>query len=405
MKIRFILLAVLIYTFPGNAQKDNLGVVVEYSIPIDVAFSVYDPPLRINQVNIQSDIDYSNIQGLLQSFLSASNMEWALSDYLDVNATTSRDEAHFEAVKNTDVEKNYIQLETAYQFRYENRMMAYIKYSFIMDKVPFPLIGMMSAEFSNNRWYISTLLNQEDVFTVLTNLESSVLKELFSGVSDDNLVEDIITTTHRNGYFDMFKIGQIYSELNADSPIKEKIMDKRLLIRGYEFLNATTSSVAETSTHKILHPFVLDQAIFSEYSNKDKGVSNDESGQNDYENQPEAVLLTDTPIDLIHKFEFISGGKTFYIIKYIDQDTKAVLIDNDNGNFVINTSDQFSAWVNFLGKIKSDVFISLFNNAPQDATLQEIINSFGKEDGGINLDLVVDYFEQNSADLNSYFDN
>ncbi|MCM4166756.1 hypothetical protein KCTC52924_01607 [Arenibacter antarcticus] len=405
MKIRFLLLAVLIYTYQSNVQNDNLGVVVEYSIPIDVDFGVYDPPLRINQVNDQNDIDYSNLQGLLQSFLSASNMEWALSDYLDENATTSRDEAHFEGVKNTDVEKNYIQLETAYQFGYENRKMAYIKYSFIMDKVPFPIIGMMSAEFSNNRWYINTLLNQEDVFTVLTNLESSVLKQLFIGESDDDNIENIITTTHRNGYFDMFVMGQIYSELNADTAIKEKIMDKRLLIEGYEYLNATTSSVAETSTHKILHPFVLDQAIFSEYSNKDKGVSNDENGQNAYENQPEAVLLTDTPIDLIHKLEFISGGTTYYIIKYLDQDTKAVLIDNDNGNFTINTSDKFKAWVNFLGKIKSDVFISLFNNEQQDATLQEIINSFGKEDGGINLDLVVDYFEQNSADLIRYFDN
>lgn len=405
MKFRFLLLAILIYTQQGNAQKDNLGVVVEYSIPLDVDFSIYAPPLRINQVADQTDIDYSNLQGLLQSFLSASNMEWALSDYLDENATTSRDEDHFEAVRNTDVEKNYIQLETAYRFNFENRKMAYIKYSFIIDQVPFPIIGTMSAEFSQDRWYISTLLNQEDVFTVLSNLEPSVLKQLFIGESDDTTIEDIIKRTHRKKLFDMYLMGQIYSELNSDDTINEKIKDKRLMIEGYEYLNATTSSMPETSNHKILHPFALDQAIFTEYSNKDKGVSNDENGQNAYENQPEAVLLTDTPIDLIHKFEFISGGKTYYIIKYIDQNTKAVLINNENGNFVINPSDQFSSWVDFLGKIKSEVFISFFDSEPQDATLQEITSAFAKSDGGINLDLIVEYFEENSAELTGYIDN
>ncbi len=74
MKIRLLLIAVQLYVYNGNAQKDNLGLVVEYSIPIDVTFSVYDPPLRINQVKDQKDIDYSNLQGLIQSFLSASNL-------------------------------------------------------------------------------------------------------------------------------------------------------------------------------------------------------------------------------------------------------------------------------------------------------------------------------------------
>lgn len=405
MKIRLLFLALLLSVDNSYAQKDNVGIVVEYSMPINVAYSVYDPPLLINQVQDKKDIDYSLLSGLLQSFLSASNMKWALSDYLDKNATTSRDEEHFEAVKKTDVDKNYIQLETVYQFNYKSRKFAYIKYSFIMDKVPFPIIGMMSAEFSNGRWYISTLLNQHDVFTILSNLDSMVLRELFVGKSDDNDIEKIIKETKRNGHLDMYLIGQLYPELNANNIIKSKIKDQRLIIEGYEYLNANTSATAETSNHTILNPFVLDQAIFSEYSNKGKDVINDENGLDTYENQPEILLLKDTPIDLVHKFEFVSGGKAYYIIKYIDGNTKATLINNDDGNFSINTSNQFDSWVSFFGKIKSNAFISLFNKDTQDGKLQEIIKAFTKSNGGLNLDLVVDYFEENIDELTTYFDN
>lgn len=404
MKIRLLLIAVQLYVYNGNAQKDNLGLVVEYSIPIDVTFSVYDPPLRINQVKDQKDIDYSNLQGLIQSFLSASNTDWALSDYLDKNATTSRDDEHFEAVKKTDTVKNYIQLESVYQFEYENRKMAYMKYSFIMEKIPFPIVGMMSAEFSNGRYYISTLLNQQDVFTILSNLESSVLKQLFVGESDDNDIKYIIKRTHRNGHFDMFLMGQIYSELNSNEAIEAKIKDKRLILEGSDYLNATLSSTAKTSKYTILNSFVLNQALFSKYLKKNKSVINDENGLKAYENQPEALLLKDSPIDLLHKFEFVSGGKTYYIIKYLDGKTKVILISNGGGEFSINTSYQFSSWVNFFGKIKSDTFISIFNNNTQDAKLQEINNAFAKNSGALNLDMVVDYFEQNSSDLTKYLD-
>ncbi len=404
MKIRLLLIAVQLYVYNGNAQKDNLGLVVEYSIPIDVTFSVYDPPLRINQVKDQKDIDYSNLQGLIQSFLSASNTDWALSDYLDKNATTSRDDEHFEAVKKTDTVKNYIQLESVYQFEYENRKMAYMKYSFIMEKIPFPIVGMMSAEFSNGRYYISTLLNQQDVFTILSNLESSVLKQLFVGESDDNDIKYIIKRTHRNGHFDMFLMGQIYSELNSNEAIEAKIKDKRLILEGSDYLNATLSSTAKTSKYTILNSFVLNQALFSKYLKKNKSVINDENGLKAYEKQPEALLLKDSPIDLLHKFEFVSGGKTYYIIKYLDGKTKVILISYDGGEFSINTSYQFSSWVNFFGKIKSDTFISIFNNNTQDAKLQEINNAFAKNSGGLNLDMVVDYFEQNSSDLTKYLD-
>ncbi|SIS40361.1 hypothetical protein SAMN05421766_101577 [Zobellia uliginosa] len=99
MKIKLIYLLILLYAFTVQGQKENLGIVVEYTAPIDLTFQTYDPPLKIKKTTQKEGINYKEIEGLLQSFFSASDMEWALSDYLAKNATTSRDESHFETIK------------------------------------------------------------------------------------------------------------------------------------------------------------------------------------------------------------------------------------------------------------------------------------------------------------------
>ena len=398
-----ILLTVLLYAYYGNAQQENLGIIVEYSTPINLTYDIYEPPLRIAKVETQAEIDYKNIEGLVQSFYSATDIEWALSDYLAKNATTSRDDGHFNAVKKSDAEENYIQLETVYAFKHQGRQMAYVRYSFIMEQVPFPIIGMMSAEFSEGRWYISTLLNQQDVFTVLSNLEPSVLNNLFTGESDDADINNIIQRTSRNDRFDMFLMGQLYPELNEDESIKAKIKDKRLIVEGYEFRNASISSKPQTYNYIILNPFVLDQAIFSEYANKDKGVINDEKGLKAYENRPEALLLKPAPIDLINNLEFTTQGQTYNLIKYVDGTPKVVLIEENGGTFSLSASNAFDSWKTFFSEIKSDILASIFNKNINDRKLKEIADGVSKPDGGINIDALITYFETNRGDLASYY--
>ena len=405
MKIKLINLLILLYAFTVQGQQENLGIIVEYTAPIDLTFQTYEPPLKIIKASQKESIDYKEIEGLLQSFFSASDMEWVLSDYLAENATTPRDETHFEAIKKIDADKNYIQLEMVYGFNYQDRQMAYVRYSFIMNQMPFPIIGILSAEFSEGRWFINTLLNQSDVFTVLSNLEPAVLKQLFSGKSTNADINKIIAKTKRNGQFDMFLMGQLYSEFNKDESIRSQMKDKRLIIEDYEFKNASLAVKPVSTKYTILNPFVLDQAKFSKYTKKDKGVLYDEKGQKAYESKPEAIVLKTTPIDFMVKLEFTTQRKTFHLIKYFDSEAQVVLIANNEGNFSISQSKQFDSWKMFFTEIKSEVLNSIFNKDNGGSKLQKIIKDASRPDGGINIDALIAYFEDNRSELDEYYDN
>lgn len=389
----------------GYSQSDNLGVVIEHEKLLDIDYVVYDPPLRINQVQNQSEIDYSKIEGLLQSFYSASNMDWALSDYLDKEAETARDEEHFEAVKNTDVEKNYIQMETIYKFQYNSRQFAYIKYSFIMDGVPFPVIGMMSAEKYKNRWYISNLLNQNSVITILSNLEVSVLNDIFNGKSNDSDISEIINKTKGySGFFDFYIMYKIYDDLMAKKEIKNKLKDKRLIIRDYEFRNATLNSTSTTDKYKVSHPFILEYAIFSKYQSNNQNLVIDEKNRKRYENKPELLLLGNTPIDLIHKFSFVEGDIKYHIIKYKDDVSKIATIEEKNGTYSILKSGKYDLWEKLFISIKSDVFIQLFSKQISDKNLIEMVDYNKGSSGGVNIDVLARYIENNKASLSEYIE-
>lgn len=405
MKIKPIYLLILLYAFSVQGQQENLGIVVEYTAPIDLTFQTYDPPLKIKKTSQKEGINYKEIEGLLQSFFSASDMEWALSDYLAENATTSRDKSHFEAIKKIDADKNYIQLEMVYGFNYQGRQMAYVRYSFIMDQMPFPIIGIISAEFSEGRWFINTLLNQSDVFTVLSNLDPVVLKQLFSGKSSNPDINKIIAKTSQNGLFNMFLMGQLYTEFNKDESIRSQMKDKRLIIKDYEFKNASLTVKPVTTKYTVLNPFVLDQAKFLEYTKKDKGVMNDEKGQKAFEGKPEAIVLKNTPIDFMVKLEFTTQGKTYHLIKYFDSTAQVVLITNNEGNFSISPSKQFDSWKMFFAEIKSDVLDSIFNKNISDSKLEKIVEDVSRIDGGINIDALITYFEDNRTELGEYYDN
>lgn len=49
MKIKLIYLFILLYAFSVQGQQENLGIVVEYTAPIDLTFQTYDPPLKIKK--------------------------------------------------------------------------------------------------------------------------------------------------------------------------------------------------------------------------------------------------------------------------------------------------------------------------------------------------------------------
>jgi hypothetical protein len=183
------------------------------NLPTSIQYDIFELPLKIEQVNSEKQINYSKPEGLLQSFYSANTKEWALSDYLNKSQTMVRDKEHFEAVRKRNAIKNYIQLETIYQFNYNNRQFAFLKYAIIDEHIPFHLLGILSTEKVGERWYISQMLNQNQVSTLLANYDNSVLLGLFSKKRNTNLdlqIEKLMQ--NKEGQFSFAKADRLFEK-------------------------------------------------------------------------------------------------------------------------------------------------------------------------------------------------
>ncbi|PWK17635.1 hypothetical protein LX92_04416 [Maribacter polysiphoniae] len=59
----------------------------------------------------------------------------------------------------------------------------------------------------------------------------------------------------------------------------------------------------------------------------------------------------------------------------------------------------------FFTEIKSDVLASIFNKNISDSKLAKIVEDVSRPDGGINIDALITYFEDNRTELGEYYDN
>lgn len=408
MKNLITLLAILTLQ-NGFAQfKKDEGIVVRYTKNVDVTYSIYYNPLRINQVKSQSEINYSNPEGLIQSFFSASNREWALSEYLDKRTKIVRDEEHFIAVKNNDTSKNYIQMEMVYEYEYENRKMAYVKYAYIMEKIPFPIIGILSVENVNNKWYISDLLNQEYIINILSNFDLNILLELLQGTSNDVFIKDLIKNTRsENGSMDFIKMDDIYNnwlEKNEKEKLF-KVKDKRLTLEGHPFRTAQLNE--KPSIYKIQgtsQSYILDKCYFLEYGSKSNILINNEKYQKKYLGEPEFNLISNDTIRLIHKFSFEDKNNIFSIIKYKSNDNiKSILLKKD-GDRYNEVSNQFKTWIDLFKSLKTKTFYDLYNKSESDIILDRIKEKVFEEGSILNIEKLAIIIKENKASLSKYLD-
>jgi len=387
-----ILILLIIFNFTPSFSQDNEGIIVQYNKPMEIEYLIYNPPLKIKQVKNQSKINYSEIEGLIQSRFSVSNEKWDLSDYLDKKEIRKRDEKFYKSVKNRNFKKNYIQIETIYKFKHNNREFAYIKYSKIMDKAPFPFIGTLSAEKHNDRWYINYLYNQTNIFHMFSNFEPKVLNSIFKLKSNDKEVVKIINSIKGdNGNFDFSLMSNVFDSLMKNKSGRKLIRDKRLTIMDYGFRNAIANSKPLTYNYTINHPFLLKKSVFTHYTNKNKNITNSEKNIKFYTNKPESLLLNNSPISLINKFYFVDDNKEYYIIKYLDKTTKVVTIQKEKGLFTLLDSNKYKAWEDMFLKIKGSSFIALF----QSNTDSIIKNKIKGISTGINIDLLSSYIKNN----------
>ena len=135
------------------------GIPLEYNEIKDVSFKIYKPALRINRAIKQSDIDYSQVEGLVQSYFSATDSIWDKSDYLDKTHESVKDKEHYNSIKKSNIEMEYVEIESIFEFIHNGKQMSYVKYAITMDGLTFQVVTTLSCVKNNNRWYIENLFN------------------------------------------------------------------------------------------------------------------------------------------------------------------------------------------------------------------------------------------------------
>lgn len=366
------------------AQQENVGYIVECNIETNVEYISYTPPLRINKVEHQNQIDYSKIEGLLQSYLSANNLQWAKSEYIDENDPIVRDEEHFQAVKKSSIE-DYIQLETAYIFNYQTKKYAFVKYSLIFEKMPFPWTNLMVLENRNNRWYISKLINQNQILLFLGNLSNESIINILNKDEKDKEIKSLIDKVFIENKLSMTKVSLLVDDF--DDNLKRKFYDKRILDEEAEFRNGTLNAQKQIIKTSVLHPFLIEGFRINEYDSKDKNILKSEKSVEKYSNTPEFLLLNpNTPTDFLSKIEINFGdGKKYFYIKYKQNKSNVSIIEESNGNFIFTEKEEIKGLRELFLKYEASYLENLFNNPKKE---------YLGNSGGVNINELIRYIEK-----------
>ena len=400
-KIVIVLNMLVTFACFSQFSKDQ-GVAIRYSKEVKAKYSIYETPLRVNQVQTQEEIDYTSYEGLMQSFYSASNREWALSEYLDGRKKIVRDEEHFNAVKRNNVDKNYLQIETVYEYDYYGRSMAFVKYSFIVEKIPFPVIGVISMEKVKNRWYISDLLNQENMIIVFSNFEPSVLLELLRGQSDDKLVSDLIDKTRgKKNSLDFEKLVTIYRGWirNKERGKIVTVKDKRLTIEGYKSADAKLNQSPKVFKTNGAQGFILEESFFEAYPKKSR-LTNDDKTKKKYEGHPEYELINGEPTTLVFKMSFMSGKDVYSIIKYNQANSLKVTLLKKEGKRYKTVNGEFTDWLDLFKQTKSQLIYDLYDDEKLSAIKKQVFN----ESGVLDMNMLIRTIKDNKTSLSKYFE-
>lgn len=363
------------------AQQENVGYIVERNIETNVEYISYTPPLRINKVENQNQIDYSKIEGLLQSYLSANNLQWAKSEYIDENDPIVRDEEHFQTVKKSSIE-DYIQLETAYIFNYQTKKYAFVKYSLIFEKMPFPWTSLMVLENKNNRWYISKLINQNQILLFLGNLSNESIMKILNKDEKDKEIKSLIDKVFIENKLSMTKVSLLVDDF--DDNLKRKFYDKRILDEEAEFRNGALNAQKQIIKTSVLHPFLIESFRINEYDSKDKNILKSEKSIGKYSNTPEFLLLNpNTPTDFLSKIEINFGDeKKHYYIKYKQNKSNVSIIEENNGIFIFTEKEEIKGLRELFLKYETSYIENLFNNPKKE---------YLGNSGGINISELVEY--------------
>ncbi|TRX33226.1 hypothetical protein FNW52_15825 [Flavobacterium sp. ZT3R18] len=393
---KILALLILIPTISFAQETDGNGIVLEYNQKQNSIYESFSP-IKIKIVNSQTEIDYSKIEGIVQSFLSANNRQWVKSDFYNKNKTSVKDDEHFNKIKSCNKDSTYVELESVYRYSYNGNSMALVKFSITFEGVPFQIIYSLSIIFRDNRWYIYDLINQTNTTYIFSSLNNNIILELLSKEkSKNNIVEKLKNNS------------MIQSTLNIDllfrniENLKENEKNQLLDERIWNF-NAGKNINKKYQNKKIesiiLQSFTLDKAVFTTYNKKDilyQGVKVQDTENKKFLSS--IIPQTKDTLYLIHSLSIKLNSNNYIVVKYkFKNSIESTIIGENPNKEIIEIS-------NFVKTIKSKVFFDIIANK-EISELKDIIKDSKGQVNGLNISNLAYFFLKNKALLSKYIDD
>ncbi|MFK7001899.1 hypothetical protein [Flavobacterium oreochromis] len=385
------------------------GIPLEYNDTKEVLFKVFKPALRINKAQKQSDIDYSKVEGLVQSYFSATDSIWDKSDYLDKSHKSVKDQEHYNSIKKSKIENEYIEIESVYEFTHNNQKRNYVKYAITIDGLPFQIVAVLSCVQVNKRWYIDNMFNQSNILSLISKLNSEKLALLFQAEKTNNDVVDAIKVKcSTNNLIDINLLFEFYQEesKNKESTLVKEIRDERNWIENYHYQKAKLSVIPTINVYKIQMPFSLDNAIFTVYNKIECELTNAPEIAEKLKNKVEKLLIPNTSekVILIHKLKFTYNNLNCSLIKYKKNNKFFIENFTDLNKSNINVIPE--ALNNSILELKSSSIIELLSDAPKSKELETLrLQSLSNSENMINISNLSKLIKKNKLTLSKYLDN
>ncbi len=392
------------------AQVDvKVGIPLEYNETKDVTFRIFKPALRINKIENPSKIDYSKIEGLIQSYFSATDSIWDKSDYLDKTHNSVKDDEHYNSVKKSNSEKEYVEIESIYEFTHNNQKRNYVKYAITIDGLPFQVVAVLSCVEVNKRWYIENIFNQSNILFLLSRLNSEKLKILFQSEKTSNeIISEIKRKCTTDGLIDINILYDFYQmeSKNRESIYIKEIRDERNWTENYHYPRADLNALAVKESYKITMPFSLDNAVFSVYDKNESLLTNNPKIFEKMKDRVEKLLIptSSESVKLIHKLKFSYNNLDYSLIKY-ERNNKLYIENFINNKEKIDKKTIPEAFSNLIFRLKSNTFLELLSGKFNSKELEKIhLLAISNSEKMMNITLLNKIIEKNKTTLAKYLD-
>lgn len=207
----------------SNKFKGDRVILSQTIFDESVKFYVYKEPLKIfSSYKDTTEAKNQYPEELMISIMSANSQVWENYNYISGKAP-QKDQAHFNAVKGMNKQKNYMELHNKYELTHNGLPTAIIKFYLYLENKK-PITGSVTMQKVNGRWYKTSIAALQEIAIMLMRFQSDKLQQVFEGKETENaIMNEVIKKVSNNGGIDLDKLMKEYDSWYGEIRDQERI--------------------------------------------------------------------------------------------------------------------------------------------------------------------------------------